>query len=187
MCGKSAQRPAIRLFVALDLPEETRAALAAWGADVAERWGGALRAVPPQNLHLTLAFLGAREEREVPGIAEIVTAIAGAAPHLSLGAPLWLPPRRPGVLTVEVDDRTGALTTLHACLIAALQGGAAFTPEARPFRPHVTVARVPRGHRIRPRDAELPSPPRATFDATSLTLYRSRAGRYEPLARRVLL
>lgn len=183
----SAQTPRARLFVALDLPEAVRTALAAWGAKAGEASGGRLRAVPPENLHLTLAFLGAREEREAPGIGAIVTAIAGDTPHLSLGAPLWLPPRRPGVLTIEVDDRAGALAALHASLIAALQAGAAFTPEARPFRPHVTVGRVRRGQRIRPRDADVPRPPGATFEATALTLYRSHGGRYEPLARRALL
>ena len=175
MVPEVAKQPSMRLFVALDLPEEVRTALAAWGADVVERAGGALRAVPPQNLHLTMAFLGAREERQAPGIGAIVTATGGATPHLSLGAPLWLPPRRPGVLTVEVDDHTGALTTLHASLVAALQAGAAFTPEARPFRPHITVGRVPRGHRIRPHDVDLPPPPSVTFPATALTLYRSSA------------
>ncbi|MDQ3769063.1 MAG: RNA 2',3'-cyclic phosphodiesterase [Actinomycetota bacterium] len=187
MDGKSAQTPRARLFVALDLPEEVRRALGAWGAKAGEASGGTLRAVPPQNLHLTLAFLGAREEAEVPAIGAIVTATAGATPHLSLGAPLWLPPRRPGVLTVEVDDHTGALNTLHASLTAALQAGAAFMPETRPFRPHITVGRVPRGHRIRPQDTDLSSPPSATIPATALILYRSRAGRYEPLARRALL
>lgn len=187
MDEKKAQVPRARLFVALDLPEEVRRALAAWGAEAGEASGGTLRAVPPQNLHLTLAFLGAREEAEVPTIGAIVAAAAGATPHLSLGAPLWLPPRRPGVLTVEVDDHTGALSTLHASLIADLHAGAAFMPETRPFRPHITVGRVPRGHRIRPQDTDLSSPPSATFPATALTLYRSRAGRYEPLARRALL
>lgn len=187
MDGKKAQVPRARLFVALDLPEEVRRELAAWGAEAGEAFGGILRAVPPENLHLTLAFLGGREEAEVPAIGAIVTATAGATPHLSLGAPLWLPPRRPGVLTVEVDDHTGTLTTLHASLISALQAGAAFMPETRPFRPHITVGRVPRGHRIRPQSADLPKPPSATFPATALTLYRSRAGRYEPLARRALL
>lgn len=188
MDARTAQAPRARLFVALDLPEEVRTALAAWGEEVLEGAGGAMRAVPPENLHLTLAFLGEREEREAPGIGAIVAAAAaGGTQRLSLGAPLWLPPRRPGVLAIEVDDHTGTLAGLHASLGAALHAGAAFTPEARPFRPHITVGRVRRGHRIRPRDTNLPEPPSAIFDATALTLYRSRAGRYEPLARRALL
>ncbi len=185
MCGESATRSPARLFVALDLPEEVRATLAAWGAEAVELAGGTLRAVPPENLHLTLAFLGAREASEVAAIGAIVTAITGATPTLSLGQALWLPPRRPGVLTVEVADSTGALAGLHSSLIAAVHAGAETTPEARPFRPHITVARTRRRGRIGPR--HLPKPPSATFNATALTLYRSNAGRYQALARRPLL
>lgn len=175
--------------MALDLPEAVRAALAAWGAQAVERAGGALRAVPPQNLHLTLAFLGAREETQAPAIGAIVAATTNAAPHLlTLTDPLWLPPRRPNVLTVEVNDDTGALASLHSSLIAALNEGAAFTPEVRPLRPHITVGRVRRNQRIR---IDLPPPPSATFTANPLTLYRSitsqEGARYEPLARRMLV
>ncbi len=190
MCGESATRSPARLFVALDLPEEVRATLAAWGAEAVELAGGTLRAVPPENLHLTLAFLGAREASEAAAIGAIVTAITGATPTLSLGQALWLPPRRPGVLTVEVADSTGALATLHSSVIAAFQhAGVAFTPEARPLRPHVTVGRVRRGARSGPH--HLPQPPTASFPATALTLYRSitspKGARYEPLARRALV
>jgi 2'-5' RNA ligase len=188
MYGKGAQGPGARLFVALDLPEAVRAELAAWGAQAAQCAGGALRAVAPENLHLTLAFLGAREEAQAEAIGAVVTATAGATPNLGLGDALWLPPRRPNVLTVEVTDDTGVLAGLHASLIAALNEGAAYTPQARPFRPHITVGRVRRNQRIR---IDLPPPPRAAFTATALTLYRSitspKGARYEPLARRTLV
>jgi 2'-5' RNA ligase len=179
----------MRLFVALDLPEQVRAALAEWGAQAVDRAGDVLRAVPPENLHLTLAFLGAREEAQAEAIGAIVTTSAGNTCNLSLGAPLWLPPRRPGVLTVEVSDATGALAGLHASVIAAVHAGTEITPEARPFRPHITVARVRRGARISPQ--HLQKPPSAAFNATALTLYRSimspKGARYEPLARRALV
>ena len=175
--------------MALDLPGAVRAALVEWGANAVESADGALRAVPAENLHLTLAFLGGREEREAPPIGAIVTAIDGTTPTISLGAPLWLPPRRPGVLTVAVHDHTGALTTLHASVIAAVHAGTEITPEARPFRPHITVARVRRGARISPQ--HLQKPPSAAFNARALTLYRSimspKGARYEPLARRALV
>ena len=195
MSGELDKRPdqpaRAHLFVALDLPKKVRVALAAWSVRAAEGAGGALRAVARENLHLTLAFLGAREETEAPALGAIVTATAGAMSHLSLGGPLWLPPRRPGVLTVGVHDVTGALTSLQASLTEALRTEAAFAPRAQPFRPHVTVARVRRGRSVRPRDVELPPSPSASFAAVALTLYRSRTSpgdaRYEPLARRALL
>lgn len=169
-----------RLFAAADLPEDVRAALASWAAAVLDG-RPELRAVPAANLHLTLVFLGDRDEAELDALGALVVAQARGPVEVELSGALWLAPRRPHVLTVALVDVEGALAALQARVLAALVQGAGHEPEARAFRPHVTVARVRRGARVRP--VELPAPPRARFALPSLTLYRSRAGRYEPLAR----
>ena len=180
-----------RLFVALELPEQVRAALAAWGAGVAADVHGerALRVLPPESLHVTLCFLGWRDEGHVEAIAAVALGAvpAGApAPPLALGAPAWLPRRRPRVLAVDLADDGGALAGLQARVSDALEAGAGFEPEKRPFRPHVTVARVPRGAHVSARD-ELAAPSPLQFAGAAVTLYRSRLSRagaqYEPLAR----
>ena len=180
-----------RLFVALDLPEDVREALAAWGRAVATRDGAErrLRLIPPSALHVTLCFLGWRDEGQAEEIAALALGAvpAGApAPPLALGAPAWLPRRRPRVLAVDLADERDALADLQACVSDALAARAAFEPEKRPFRPHVTVARVPRGARAGSR-AELAPPPPLRFPGAAVTLYRSRLSRagahYEPLAR----
>ena len=53
----------LRLFVALDLPEPARAALAAFRAAAADP--AVWRPLPDEALHLTLAFLGHRPEADV--------------------------------------------------------------------------------------------------------------------------
>ena len=66
-----------RLFCALQLPDETLAALTAWQ----ERHLSAGRIVPPANLHVTLAFLGSRPAGEVGAITrELAEAAAAARP-----------------------------------------------------------------------------------------------------------
>ena len=57
---------------------------------------------------------------------------------LALGDVLLLPPRRARVLTVALDDRDRALAALQARGRAALAAAGVYTPEKRPFRPHVT-------------------------------------------------
>jgi 2'-5' RNA ligase len=171
----------LRLFVALDLPDEVRDSLAALGAAAdPDVW----RPVAPEALHVTLAFLGSRPPGDVDRIAPIVAA-EHAAPRLELGDVLLLPPRRARVLTVALDDPTGALRELQARISNALAAAGVYTPEARPFRPHVTVARL--RPRVRPpRDAALHLD-RLQFSASAVTLYVSRlrpsGARYEALAR----
>jgi RNA 2',3'-cyclic 3'-phosphodiesterase len=173
-----------RLFVALELPADVRAQLAAFGQAAASA-DEALRPVAAGALHLTLAFLGHRDEADIPAAASAIT--PAAAPELALGAPLWLAPRRPHVLTVALDDLDGALAGLRAQVVDRLAATLAWEPERRRFRPHVTVARVRRDGRPR---RELPEAPRAAFAGEALTLFRSRLGggpaRYEALERVVL-
>ena len=67
----------LRLFCALRLPDPVLAALVAWQA----RHLSAGRPVPPDNLHVTLAFLGHRPAEELPAVArELAAAAAGAGP-----------------------------------------------------------------------------------------------------------
>lgn len=171
----------MRLFVALDLPAPAVDALAEW-ARAAARDG--LRPVRRESLHVTLAFLGERPDGEAPAIAAVLPADPPRV-DLALGEPAWLPPRRPRVLAVDLDDREGACSRLQADVGASLVRLGVFAPEKRAFRPHVTVGRVRRGARV---DKHLPEiPDHTTFAAAALTLYRSRLGpkgaSYEALAR----
>lgn len=181
--GEENQR--LRLFVALDLPEQVREALLTWRSGVLKRIPE-LRPVAQEALHVTLCFLGSRPADEVAAIAVACeTAVGGASgPELGLEAGLWLAPRRPRVLGVRLDDSSGALARIQGAVSTALSDGGWYTPEKRPFLPHVTVARVPARARIRP--TELPPLPGLTFNASSVTLYRSRlqrsGARYERLA-----
>ncbi len=104
---------------------------------------------------------------------------------LSLGEVLWLPPRRPRVVAVQVLDGDGALGRLQSELSRVLQAGGWYEPERRPFNPHITVARLGRDRDAAPSTLTSPSAP--SFAASAVTLYRSRTGpggaRYEPLER----
>jgi RNA 2',3'-cyclic 3'-phosphodiesterase len=181
-----AAAPKVRLFVALDLPEPIVEALAAWRAPLV-RERDALRAVPRASLHVTLAFLGWQEEESIPPLAELVLACAGGTggvAGLALGEPLWLPRRRPRVLAVAIEDRHAQLGALQERLVERLVAGGWYEREARPYLPHVTVARV-RGGGVLARP-ELSPPTAPPFDGAAVVLYRSHlasaGARYEPLA-----
>src|SRR4051812_6445078 len=99
----------VRLFVALELPEDVRAALIAWRPEAR-----ALRPVSDEALHVTLAFLGGRDEADVERIRSALEPLGRSVGELSLGGVRWLPPRAPRVLAVDVADPSGALAALQA-------------------------------------------------------------------------
>ena len=182
--------PRARLFVALDLPDEVREGVAAWGGEALA--DPALRPVAPESLHITLAFLGHRPEREIEQIAEVVRESVGPAPWIELLDPVQRPPRGRARLYALPALSPGA-EALQAGLQQGLVEGGFYEPEKRPFWPHVTVARVrpeARGSRRPAVVSKVPgsipgelSEPRITV---RMALYRSdlqpSGAQYVPLA-----
>src|SRR4051812_3063655 len=177
-----------RLFVALEIGAPDRAALGAWAQEAVGEDAG-MRVVATEQIHLTLAFLGHRSPDEIPALGAVVADVAAGrpAPALRSTGALWLSPRKPHVLTVGVEDATGALAALHDELWTALEA-LDFTRERRRFRPHLTVARVRHGWTAP--SAALPPAPERDLEAGSVVLMRSWLGggpaRYEALERGAL-
>jgi 2'-5' RNA ligase len=135
----------IRLFCALRLPPETVERLAAWQGEHV-RVG---RPVVPDNLHVTLAFLGHRPAAERPAVVDALH--AAAAGH---GRPALVPRRyreTRSVGMIVLDDLGGRATALAADLHARLEAAGVYRRERRPWLPHVTVVRFGgRPPRLRP-------------------------------------
>jgi 2'-5' RNA ligase len=187
MASERPEAPRVRLFVALDLPDATRDEIAAWGKR--ELSDPALRPTPRESLHVTLAFLGSRPEREIEKLAGIVAGIETPAPKIQLGDPVARPQSGPARLfALPADSPT--TVALQGDLTRRLVAERLYKPEKRPFWPHVTVARVRRGTRRRQRvdrqPGELPRGLLSPIQCVRLTLYRSElqplGARYAPLA-----
>jgi 2'-5' RNA ligase len=176
------------MFVALDLPPEARAALAAWRDELVEGRSD-LRPVREEALHVTLVFLGWQDERAAEAIAAAAFEAARdvAAPVLSATGVRPLPPRDPRLFALDLEDPEGRATALQGAVSDALEAGRWYRPEKRPFWPHITLARVKRGERRVPPLPDSPEPSAEPFEARELTLYRStlrpQGALYEPLAR----
>jgi 2'-5' RNA ligase len=149
--------------------------------------------VPPENLHLTLAFLGYTAERDVGRVAEIVHATPAVAPEIALlPEPLGVPKGRPPRL-FAIDAPSDETVALQADLEQRLVAERLYKPEKRPFWSHLTVARV-RAEKGKPkRYREVANPPGPLpaallepFRGVRLTLYRSilrrEGAEYSPLA-----
>jgi RNA 2',3'-cyclic 3'-phosphodiesterase len=152
-----------RLFLALWPDPAIRAALRAWR----ELWSWPRGASPvaTDKLHLTLHFLGNQPSERVTELAEGL-AVPFSPFRLDLGqAKLW--PH--GIAVLEPHMEPDELLQLHGRLGQAL-AGLGLVPEARKFRPHVTMAR-----RAGKAVAPVEGPPIA-WDVTSYALVESRPG-----------
>jgi 2'-5' RNA ligase len=165
-----------RLFLALDLPEDVRDALHAW-ADATVHAG---RRVPPEQLHVTLAFLGWRPVAELDAIVAVLEECAAGADACPLAVAGWRETRSVGM--VVLDDATGSAGRLAVALHARLEALGVYQPERRPWLPHVTVARWSRRPGLQPVLPEM-----GTFVPSDAAAYVSRlhpsGARYSVVAR----
>lgn len=196
MAKERLKSPRARLFVALDIPDELRGAIVAW------QWSfedPALRPVRAEALHMTLAFLGYRPEKEIEAIAEAAFGgIAGPAPAIEIDRdPVGVPRgKRPRLFAL--DARSEAAVGLHGQVERGLVRARFYQPEKRPFWPHLTVARVRPERKGGRKPALVERPPgpfrpdqsERTFlrpiPLVRLVLFRSHlrreGARYEPMA-----
>ena len=135
----------LRLFVAIELPDEVRMALGRIEDELRPRGLERLRWVRPENIHITLKFLGETPaERRADIEAALRAAADGVAPHkLTLGKLGKFGGRgSPRVLWVDVEGDVETLRALQKRVeerIAPL----GFPPDERAFSAHLTLARVP--------------------------------------------
>jgi 2'-5' RNA ligase len=178
--------PRARLFVALDPPADVRARLDAWRTR-AFRDRDDLRLPNAATLHVTLAFLGYRPEKEIALIGSLLRdACAGRdAPELAAADVMPLPPRRPRLFALDLVDSDGACVALQGAVSDALEAERIYKPEKRPFWPHMTLARVKRD-RIAVLGDVAP-PPADPWRGEAVTLYRStlrpQGAQYDALER----
>jgi 2'-5' RNA ligase len=140
----------VRLFLAIPLPPAARNRLQEVSAGLS---GRNLKVVRPEGLHLTLVFLGEREQEEAQAVERLLEApeLRVASIPASLGGYGQFPPRgSPRVIFTPVLKGAREITALQGSLAAVLrEGGIRLEEEARGFTrgstrgftPHLTLAR----------------------------------------------
>jgi 2'-5' RNA ligase len=133
----------LRLFVAVELDDDVRRALAGLQDELRQQGLQRLRWVRGEGIHLTLKFLGDTPEEVVSRISEGLSAeVSGIPSHrLSLGRLGTFGGKRPRVVWVDLDGAMDALQSLQEAVERALTP-LGFEPERRKFSPHLTLARV---------------------------------------------
>ncbi len=131
-----------RLFIAIDLSPEARQALAQVQGKL--KSAGAVRWTKPQQIHLTLQFLGNTPAAQVEAITHALQRKVSPLSPFTLtlnGVGVFPNLKRPRIIWVGVTGKEDALKALHRAVISATQT-VGFQAEKRPFKPHLTIGRV---------------------------------------------
>lgn len=132
-----------RTFIALDMPAEIKTALANYIQPL-KSLRGRVSWTKPENLHLTLKFLGDTPAARLEEIADALHEIAAATPSFSAnvtGTGAFPNDEKPRVLWVGLSEPTGTLLELAQALEARMHRYG-FKKEKRAFAPHLTIGRV---------------------------------------------
>jgi RNA 2',3'-cyclic 3'-phosphodiesterase len=132
----------IRLFLALEVPDEVASELRRWGR--AELTGG--RAL--ESLHVTLAFLGGRPRSALEQILGVLRREAASTDPFALEPVRYRETRSVGMLVL--GDPSGRATSLAERVQRGLEALGLYEPEKRPWLPHVTVLRFLERPRLTP-------------------------------------
>lgn len=144
---------AVRAFIAVELPQVTRDAL----SEVQARLGqhaprGSVRWVKPDNIHLTLKFLGQVPTAQIEAISLALrraVSVLHVFPFEVMRVGCFPDAQRPRVIWVGIDEPSGALHALQRAVeLATVPLG--YPTEPRPFQPHLTLGRT--GRDLRPAD-----------------------------------
>ena len=133
----------IRTFIAIELPEEIIASISKIQESI-RSYGFKVRWVRPQNIHLTLKFLGNVRVAETEAIGRaLLASVNGFAPLAMTAKGIGVFPgiKRPRVLWVGVGGQINELIQLQQALDEKL-AGLGFPREKRAFKGHLTMGRV---------------------------------------------
>jgi 2''-5'' RNA ligase len=134
-----------RIFIAIDISDETREAAANYIKRMSEEFPNApIKWERPEKLHLTIKFLGSTEDATIPDVIDLVSQNAQSSHPFEIGigdTSAFPSAKNPRILWLGVSESTGALKDLAEQIdkdCAAL----GFESETRAFKPHLTMARV---------------------------------------------
>jgi len=172
----------IRTFIAIELPDEVRAALDRLQNGLKSERQPFVRWVHPGGIHLTLKFLGDMGAGKVPEIREAMAKACRGVTSFRLalnGLGVFPNFRSPRVVWVGLVGEVEKLSALQACLEQALNP-LGFAPEDRAFTPHLTLGRLREGTTREERlgfgelVASMRSEGMPSFEVSAISLMRSK-------------
>ncbi len=133
----------IRTFVAVLIAEDLKQKIAEVQGEV-KKLAPDVKWVAPENLHVTLKFLGDVREDEIASLSAVVEDAVRGYPTFELsvsGLGAFPSPARARVVWVGIQNGAEKLIELASVVDDAL-AGAGFEKESKAFKSHITIGRV---------------------------------------------
>lgn len=145
------QSGTLRLFIAIELSDVLRAELKRAQKQIQDEFARVsvshrIRWAAPQNIHLTLRFLGNSNRTHVPALQDALTQVATRFAPIELsarGLGCFPNARRPNTIWCGLDGDTNT-TALLAQQIETATCALGFARDERGFTPHLTIGRIER-------------------------------------------
>jgi 2'-5' RNA ligase len=140
-----------RLFIAINLPQEIKQELVALEGEIKNSFSEEIgehvaKWVEPENLHITLLFIGEVGEDKVEKISQIIQDSVGCwqkfevkMDKICYGPPKAMPPR---LIWLEIVKNMDLECLAQTISQKAIEGDILRQADSRPFSPHITLARI---------------------------------------------
>ncbi len=180
----------MRTFIAIEIPAAIKMELAKLQAEL-RRTGADVGWTNPDNIHLTLRFLGEIEEARLTGLKQLCVEIAAEFQPftLRLKDTGYFPNfKQPRVLWAGLAGEISIAQELQRRLEAGLTA-LGFDPEDKPFKPHLTIGRVKSSKNIQQLVAksDMYPLPELSFEVGEIVVMKSElhpaGARYTPQAK----
>ncbi len=176
----------MRLFVALDIPDDIRAGIRTF-MDGVRGFAPDVRWVAPESLHVTQKFIGEQPDAKLAAIKQQLATVSAEAMDVSFRGAGFFPTAR-SARVVWIGIEAGERLARLANAVDAVLEVVGIEREQREFSPHLTLARVgsgrpqrmkddranPRFVRLQERLAKMPPPDCGTMTAREFYLYLSK-------------
>jgi 2'-5' RNA ligase len=132
----------LRCFIAIKIPETIRRSIVN-SVDDLKKSGADVKWVSPENIHITLQFLGGTEEAQVPFIKEALNKILLPYSPFYIkiaGIGCFPDTKRPRIIWVGTEG-AGPVINLHGDIAQGMRRFG-YREEERNFIPHLTIGRV---------------------------------------------
>jgi 2'-5' RNA ligase len=168
----------MRLFVAMDVPDEIKGVISTALAGLKSRVEG-VRWVKTENIHLTVKFIGDYEERKLDRLVDEVRKAALRSPRFTAllgGCGAFPSPKKARVIWVDMH-KGGEEAAVVARKVDSRLGKIGVKRENRPFRSHLTLGRLKRpkdcSDMLDDMEEDLEELAKMPFDVHEIVLYRS--------------